>query len=370
MPNKNIPKVLHFIWIGKGATDYLYTLKKWRELHPHPEYIINFWIAPKDLTQAEKRSLIKINLEKKFNLKFRNIEKETDLKNYPLIMSEIDKGNPWSASDILRLAILVKEPGFYFDLDITPKKTLPDRVSCKKGVLFNIFIENRRILFHFDIIAAATENQPVLEYISRLLLKTLNFIKEEETQIKIDLAYHFQEKSAVDYLFASNCTGQSAAMALFHYYSLPKNITVVDDLTFPYIHLFEELPIQKLVKYFRWSEKYKGLKEKVANFNKKYFEIYDQVSQGKEIEPTSLITRLNKFCAASGLFFSSVLSNNDVYASAKLENDNQKQQAAALKQGMNDGFSIQFGGNNFFILPKLNSEEVSIKLKNFLTQSN
>ncbi|MCH9755222.1 MAG: hypothetical protein WAW84_05570 [Candidatus Rickettsiella isopodorum] len=119
----------------------------------------------------------------------------------------------------------------------------------------------------------------------------------------------------------------SSAMALFHYYSLPKNITVVDDLTFPYIYLFEELPIQKLVKYFRWSEKYKGLKEKVANFNKKYFEIYDQVSQGKEIEgkeiePNSLITRLNKFCTASGLFFSSVLSNNDIYASAKLENDN------------------------------------------------
>ncbi|WP_395498846.1 hypothetical protein [Rickettsiella endosymbiont of Litargus connexus] len=100
----------------------------------------------------------------------------------------------------------------------------------------------------------------------------------------------------------------SSAMALFHYYSLPKNITVVDDLTFPYIYLFEELPIQKLVKYFRWSEKYKGLKEKVANFNKKYFEIYDQVSQGKEIEgkeiePNSLITRLNKFCTASGFYF-------------------------------------------------------------------
>jgi hypothetical protein len=86
------------------------------------------------------------------------LKKKTDLKNYPLIMSKID-GNPWSASDILRLAILLKEPSFYFDLDIMPKKTLPDRISCKKGVLFNIFIENRRILFHFDIIAAALSFQ-------------------------------------------------------------------------------------------------------------------------------------------------------------------------------------------------------------------
>ena len=107
------------------------------------------------------------------------------------------------------------------------------------------------------------------------------------------------------------------------------------------------------------KEKYKDFKDEVAAYNKRYFEVYDQISQGTEIEQTSLINRLNKFSASSGLFFSSILSNNDVYATAKLENDDQKRQAAALKQGFNEGLSIHLGRNNLFVLPKLNAEAVT-----------
>jgi hypothetical protein len=367
MTNHTIPKVLHFIWIGKGATDHLNTLKKWKSLHP--SYAINFWIAPKTLDKDEQRILIKTKLEEE-TFKIRNIEKETDLKNYPLIIGEIDKGNPWSASDILRLAILIKEPGYYFDLDLVPKEALPSRITCKEGILFDIFIEARRIIFHLDIIATTTPNHPVLAYISDLLFANFDFFEEKESQIREALYCHFREKSAVDYLYASNCTGQSCMMALYHYYNLPKNMAVISDLSFSYIHLFEELPIQNLVKYFLRSEKYKDFKDEVAAYNKRYFEVYDQISQGTEIEQTSLINRLNKFSASSGLFFSSILSNNDVYATAKLENDDQKRQAAALKQGFNEGLSIHLGRNNLFVLPKLNAEAVGIKLQSFLTQSN
>jgi|GEM_PF-2030515 hypothetical protein len=46
------------------------------------------------------------------NIKIRYIDENTKLKNYKYIEQEINKGNPWSASDILRISILLQEPGY------------------------------------------------------------------------------------------------------------------------------------------------------------------------------------------------------------------------------------------------------------------
>lgn len=349
MPNsKIIPKVLHFIWIGNGAVDHIETLKKWKALYP--SYTINFWIAPKTLSEEEKRALIETNLEKKIFI-IRNIEKVKDLKNYLLIMSEIDKGNPWTASDLLRLAILLKEPGFYFDLDITPKKAIPGGVNCELGVLFNIFTEDRvtflglekHLLLHLDVLASAIKNHPALEYMSNVLHANLTSIKKEESAIRDKLLASFETKAAVNYLFASNCTGQSSTMALYNFFDFPKKIIDVKAISFFSVileqfftpadasenveplfmdtGLFEEFPIPNLVNYYEKHEKYEFLKKQVVDFNKKYFE--DNKHLRDEKKPTSLTYRLNQLTAvadsAVGLFPPSALNKDNVPASARME---------------------------------------------------
>lgn len=389
MPNnKIIPKIVHHIYIGEIDAECLSTLEKTKNIYR--SCIINFWTILKNVPQDKQEYLGRINI------KLRNIEEETGLENHSLVMSVID--NPWMASDMLRLSILLKEPGFYFDLDITPKKPLPDIISCEKEVLFNIFTENNRVIFHSDIIAVTIPNHPVLKYISDVLRDNLNSIKQEEGQIRARLHSSFEKKSAVDYLLASNCTGQSFAMALYNFFNLPKNFCVVEKISFfsvivkhaiptdsvrkhssesvedKFIHtgLFDKFPMPKLEKYFLKSEEYQFLKERVAKFNKVYFAVYDYLPPGKKIHPTSLTDRLNKLTSASdsaaGLFFSSILSNNDIYASAKLENANQKLKAEELAKKIEGAYLAEFRSNNFFVIPKLNSEGMRTKLQNFLTQ--
>lgn len=391
MPNnKIIPKVVHCIHIGEIDAACLSTLEKMNALYRG--CVINFWTMSKLLSPEKHRCL------RKFNIKVRNIEEDTDLENHSLIMSVID--NPWMASDMLRLSILLKEPGFYFDLDITPKKALPDVISCEKGVLFNIFTENNRVIFHSDIIAVTIPNHPVLKYISDVLRDNLNFIKREEGEIRARLYSYFKEKSAVDYLLASNCTGKSFAMALYNFFNLPENFCVVEKISFfsvilkhvssptdlvhklhkipsesvedKFMHtgLFDKFPVPNLVKYYLRSKEYQFLKERVIQFNEVYFAVYDHLPAGKKIHPTSLTNRLNKLTSAStpNLFFSSIFSNNDIFASAKLENDMQKQEAAELAQKIEGAYLAEFRSNHFFVIPKLNSEGVGTKVQNFLIQ--
>lgn len=246
-------------------------------------------------------------------------------------------------------------------------------------------------------------NHPVLKYISDVLRDNLNFIKREEGEIRARLYSYFKEKSAVDYLLASNCTGKSFAMALYNFFNLPENFCVVEKISFfsvilkhvssptdlvhklhkipsenvedKFMHtgLFDKFPVPNLVKYYLRSKEYQFLKERVGKFNRTYFAVYDYLPLGKKIYPTSLINRLNKFSASSGLFFSSILRNNDaydVYATAKLENDDQKQQALDLKQKIVDAYFAELRGNTFFIIPKLNSTENGMTMQNFLTLSN
>jgi hypothetical protein len=98
----------------KRIDGHINNIKLWRYLHP--DHIINLWITPQTLENNDLITLLKTA-----NIKLRYINENQELKNYKYIEHEIIRGNPWSASDILRISILLQEPGYYFDIDVTPK---------------------------------------------------------------------------------------------------------------------------------------------------------------------------------------------------------------------------------------------------------
>ncbi|MGC1853926.1 MAG: hypothetical protein WA659_00910 [Candidatus Aquirickettsiella sp.] len=194
-----------------------------------------------------------------------------------------------------------------------------------------------------DVLASAIKNHPALEYMSNVLHANLTSIKKEENAIRDKLLASFKTKAAVNYLFASNCTGQSSTMALYNFFDFPKKIIDVKAISFFSVilkqffttadasenveplfmdtGLFDKFPDQNLENYYKRYKEYAFLKKQVADFNKKYFE--DNKHLLDEKKPTSLRYRLNQLTTASdsaaGLFPPSALNKDNVPASARVE---------------------------------------------------
>ncbi len=350
------PNVFHFIWIGKGIDEYLNNIKLWR--HLHPGHTINLWVTSQTIENNDIVALLEIA-----NIKLRYIDENPKLKNYKYIEQEINKGNPWSASDILRTSILLQEPGYYFDINVTPKAALPNYYNKEKA-LFIIdvkhTIKHNNIAINLKMLASASANHPVFQHASKIIKENFDFLEQEK--IVTEQFYKLSSsKSEKDYFFAVFVTGRAVATSIsFNYltknYLKKVSILEIDEIRefiFPYGHLLN-IPTAKGVK--KNISEYK-LFNNILNAHTKL------VSDYFKIKNTSLINRLEKF---SGLkFFSSLNADGYVYAFAKIENTEDEKLANKLKN-IDNSSKIFLGKDRFFVIPDVNTDESSNRIQNFL----
>jgi hypothetical protein len=340
----------------KRIDGHINNIKLWRYLHP--DHIINLWITPQTLENNDLITLLKTA-----NIKLRYINENQELKNYKYIEHEIIRGNPWSASDILRISILLQEPGYYFDIDVTPKAALPNYYNKEKS-LFIIDIKNtiggNNIAINLAMQASASVNHSVFLHANEIIKSNFDFLKQEK--IIVEQFYNLSSsKSEKDYFFAVFVTGKAVATSIASNY-LIKNylkrssileIDEIRELIFPYTHLLN-IPIAKGVK--------KDISE-YKLFNKILGAHTGLVSNHCNIKNTSLINRLEKF---SGLeFFSSLNNEGYVYAFAKIENSEDEKLANKLRNIDSSG-KMFLGKNRFFVIPSVNTDESSSKIQSFL----
>lgn len=121
-----IPTLIHFVWMGSDLSNpYLEILGKWRKLNPLFE--INLWVN-QNLSVSSKSNLKAIGI---------NICEISDyqqsLKNFELITSESQQIpiNYSAIGDILRIDLIEEFGGFYFDIAIIPKKSIPETLIAK-----------------------------------------------------------------------------------------------------------------------------------------------------------------------------------------------------------------------------------------------
>lgn len=356
MPD-NYPNVFHFIWIGKGIEDYINNIKCWRARHPR--HIINLWTTVNDL----KNSRIKTSL-KAANIQIRYINQNQTLVNYHYIKQEINKRNSWSASDILRISILLDEPGYYFDINVTPHASLP-RYSNKEKAMFTIDVKNtikyNALVLNLKMMASASVNHPIFQLASRIIKNNLDFLYSEKKQA--EQFYKLSSCSNLDknYIFAVIVTGRAVASSIAekyltaNYFLGGTNIFDFDEireLMFPYRHLIN-IPLAKNIN--QQFDKYDEFSD-IMNFQTNLF-------TDLEIENTSLVNRLEKF---SGLkFFSKLDIRGYVNAMAKIENTDDEKLVNKIKNFDHSG-KILLGKNRFFIISKVNSKKVATELQNFL----
>jgi len=112
---KDIPKILHMIWVGKQEPPqyFIDNVNKWKSLMPDWEYMI--WTNDK-------------MTEKYFD------------KDYLEVINKVV--NPSQASDFIRFYVMNKWGGYYLDADVTPIRTLNELSINHPIVLCNDLPDN------------------------------------------------------------------------------------------------------------------------------------------------------------------------------------------------------------------------------------
>jgi hypothetical protein len=369
--NKIIPKVLHFVWFGNKFDKCITTLVSWRNYHAN--YCINLWIAPENLSQAD---LIRLqNLSRQLQIHLRNIEQETSLKLHAIIQQEVKKERYWSASDTARFAILLKEPGFYFDVGVIPEQPLPKDIISEQGFLLEIDIDDSiakgGASIGYKIFAAAYPDHPFFYKLLTLIEKNFEFLAFNHKLEKnfyadcakdktLELDYYLPKKQQADYIFARIVTGSVAPVVLFDDYvykpTTPSdgqiNVENFFPFLFPYMDCLD-IPIEK-----------KGPNAAFLKSFKK--SIYSQISlnMAKLIPDIPLAQKLNQTTQHIRFFTLQELDHR-IHLLAKIEKATQQQETELLKTNVG-GQRILWGQTQFFLLKNMNFEKQANKLQTYL----
>jgi hypothetical protein len=214
-----IPPVAHIIWFGPNPLEKIKTIaKQWHlsELQTS-ELKINLWITPpKTKSNSSKKEYWKNvntclqNEGLQAHLKIRNIG-EVSSHFCDEFMQEIEKGNGWSISDILRFVILAKEPGWYIDADTSLIELTKFDGTCRYGFLTDISNAEAGISpvqVTMKIIGVACQNHPIIQAILNTMQSTLQHVVQDSwIKERIDSIYGTKSKKNADYWFAFYITG-------------------------------------------------------------------------------------------------------------------------------------------------------------------
>jgi hypothetical protein len=201
---QTISAVINIIWFGSVPTEqHQKNLQRWHTLYS--EFEKNLWI---DATTISREALEAIEaIAKQYAFVIQDIEKNTDLKLYGIIRSELDKQRWWSAADATKFSILLKRSGYIFDINIRPGTDLIRQLSSdQNGILYNNTPERQYKLF-----AVAHPNHPFLQRVIDIIQDSFGFLAEipEIKKAKENLYRQHCNKQHGDYHFACAVTGQA-----------------------------------------------------------------------------------------------------------------------------------------------------------------
>jgi hypothetical protein len=192
-----MPRDFHFIWFGSCLpAEYQKNILSFKSYNP--AYPITLWTDYKTLSQEARAAMEHFCATE--GIELRNIRHQ-ELTNQDLIDSELDRSlvdrkemariHYVRASDLARVAVLIKHGGIYNDTDSKCKNALPEQINLPHGFLSQTtginelnFEENREsllesIYYHFMM---AEPNNAILKLaaeISRLDYETYHASKNK-----------------------------------------------------------------------------------------------------------------------------------------------------------------------------------------------
>jgi hypothetical protein len=246
-----IPKILHRIWFGsnlpKPYRDNLLELVK----HNGVNHQIRLWIDTQNLSTDEYRDLQDFCDHN--HIMLFDIRSQTDLLNYDLITQELDiaqkrateigfqpKLHLVRASDLARVALLIKFGGIYTDTDTNTLMPLPDLhasygVFCKfthEELTKEEQVELKKQypdftgLILFDFIAAMPQNEIMLTAaaIARLDFNAYHKVKQDSWEYIAHTQFHLEMttllsgnalRCALNYITVKNKLSYNKSKQLF-----------------------------------------------------------------------------------------------------------------------------------------------------------
>lgn len=192
-----MPRCFHFIWFGSCLpTQYQKNILSFKSCNP--DYPLILWTDYETLSQEDRAAMEHFCATQ--GIEIRNIRHQ-ELTNQDLIDSELDRSlidrkemariHYVRASDLARVAILIKHGGIYNDTDSECTKAFPEQINLPHGFLSqksfwnNLTLEKNResliveVFYHFMI---AEPNNAILKLaakISRLDYETYNASKNK-----------------------------------------------------------------------------------------------------------------------------------------------------------------------------------------------
>lgn len=131
-----IPTVIHLIWLGKPLSDredgaYLEHISAWKALNP--DFRVQLWVdtvkAAKVYSEfSEKNDIRVLSVEKSFPGFYNRAQYDKEME------CELFS----SASDILRVNIIAEFGGYYFDIGISPKRSIVTLSAGRQGALIDL----------------------------------------------------------------------------------------------------------------------------------------------------------------------------------------------------------------------------------------
>lgn len=216
-----IPNKIHLIWFGPWPVEhkekYLINLASWKRLNPN--YETKLWTSSLSMSSVEFIELQDFCTSNKVMLC--NIDTST-YDSYPNLaavkewIGELAFGKPRfaSASDYLRISILEREGGHYFDCDIKPLLTIEDiNWECDHGhyqmVTTSDYMTHkssgRALTFQYCVMGA-TSNNPV--YIAS------NAFHAKMHRTIFDAIQSYLKDNSIDSIIFIRLTGQTISIVM------------------------------------------------------------------------------------------------------------------------------------------------------------
>lgn len=176
------PKVAHFIWIGSVLQNPQHRENILTFKQNFPELTLLLWVSKWDtefLAWCATHQIVALNIDLLFDEQFTNVD---------FFFLEEQKGNPGFATDHLRLEILRRFGGWYFDVDMRCVKPLTTQDFSSAEVYIYCYIDKEELYFNNCAIAA----KPNSKFIKNLLIRMADNYFTSKFVPKINVPSGFQ----------------------------------------------------------------------------------------------------------------------------------------------------------------------------------